>query len=85
MDPDLARRLAAIVGERHVLTGIECSPYVLEGRTPEAVAFPGTREEVAALLVLAGEDGLPVTPWGGGTRMSVGMTPYALMPGRTVS
>ena len=75
MDPDLARRLAAIVGPRHVLTGIECSPYVLEGRTPEAVAFPATKEEVAALLVLAGEDGLPVTPWGGGTRMSVGVTP----------
>jgi glycolate oxidase FAD binding subunit len=72
---DLARRLAAIVGERHVRTGIECSPYVLEGRTPEAVAFPATRDEVAALLVLAGENGLPVTPWGGGTRMSVGMTP----------
>ena len=75
MDSDLARRLAAIVGERHVLTGIECSPYVLEGRTPEAVVFPGAREEVAALLVLAGEDGMPVTPWGGGTRMSVGLPP----------
>ena len=33
MDSNLARRLAAIVGEPHVLTGIECSPYVLEGRT----------------------------------------------------
>ena len=37
-----------------------CSPawsarrMSLEGRTPEAVVFPGTREEVAALLVLAG-------------------------------
>jgi glycolate dehydrogenase FAD-binding subunit len=75
VDSELARRLAAIVGARHVLTGVECSPYVLEGRTPEAVVFPATREEVAALLVLAGEDGMPVTPWGGGTRMSVGLPP----------
>jgi glycolate oxidase len=62
VDSHLARRLAAIVGERHVLTGIECSPYVLEGRTPEAVVFPGARKEVAALLVLAGEDGCPSHP-----------------------
>jgi glycolate oxidase FAD binding subunit len=75
VDSDLARRLAAIAGERHVLTGIDCSPYVLEGRTPEAVVFPGARDEVAALLVLAGEEGMPVTPWGGGTRMSVGLPP----------
>src|SRR5215813_5806138 len=36
MDAELIRRLTALVGERHVLTGVECSPYVLEGRTPEA-------------------------------------------------
>ena len=50
MDAELIRRLAALVGDRHVLTGVECSPYVLEGRTPEAVVFPGTKEEVGRLL-----------------------------------
>ena len=75
MDADLARRLTSLVGDRHVLTGVECSPYVLEGRTPEAVVFPGSREEVGGVLVAAAGAGVPVTPWGGGTRISVGMPP----------
>ena len=59
--PDQLRR---IVGVPHVLTGVECSPYVVEGRAPEAVVFPGSQEEVAAAVTLAAEQGLPVTPWG---------------------
>jgi glycolate oxidase FAD binding subunit len=70
--PDTLRR---IVGAPHVLTGVDCSPYAVEGRTPEAVVFPGTKEEVGAVLVAAGEAGLPVTPWGGGTRMGIGSPP----------
>ncbi len=75
MDADLTRRLTSLVGDRHVLTGVECSPFVLEGRTPEAVVYPGTREEVGGVLVAAAGAGVPVTPWGGGTRISVGMPP----------
>jgi glycolate oxidase FAD binding subunit len=70
--------LRGIVGPAHVLTGADCGPYVLDGRTPEAVAFPGTREEVAAVLVAAGEADLPVTPWGGGTKMAIGAPPQRL-------
>ena len=75
MDAELIRRLTTLVGERHVLTGVECSPYVLEGRTPDAVVFPGTKEEVAGVLAAADAAGIPVTPWGSGTRISVGMPP----------
>ncbi len=75
MDAELTRRLASLVGDRHLLTGVECSPYVLEGRTPAAVAFPGTKEEVAGILAAADAAGVPVIPWGGGTRISVGMPP----------
>jgi glycolate dehydrogenase FAD-binding subunit len=75
MDADLTRRLAALVGDRHILAGVECSPYVLEGRTPEAVVFPSTKEEVGGVLIAAAAAGVPVTPWGGGTRISVGMPP----------
>ena len=75
MDPELTRRLAALVGERHVLTGVECSPYVLEGRTPEAVIFPANKEEIGGVLVAAAAASVPVTPWGGGTRIAVGMPP----------
>jgi len=37
--------------------------------------FPGNKEEVAAVLVLAGEESVPVTPWGGGTKLAVGAPP----------
>ena len=39
--------IRAIVGPTHVLTGADCGPYVLDGRAPEAVVLPGTKEEVA--------------------------------------
>jgi glycolate oxidase FAD binding subunit len=61
-----------------VLTGVDCSPYVLEGRTPEAVVFPGTKEEVAAVLGVAADAGIPVIPWGGGTRLGLGSPPPRL-------
>ena len=70
--PDQLRR---IVGAPHVLTGVDCSPYVVEGRAPEAAVFPGTKEEVAAVVALAGQAGVPVTPWGAGTKMAIGSPP----------
>jgi glycolate oxidase FAD binding subunit len=79
----LARRLADIVGEPHVLTGVGCSPYVVDGRTPLAVVAPGRHDEVAAALRVAGEEGLPVTPWGGGTKVGIGAPPAR--PGVVVS
>jgi len=72
--PDaLLQKLRTTVGAANVLTGVELSPYVVEGRTPEAAVFPGSIEEVAAVMALASEVGTPVTPWGGGTAASVGM------------
>jgi glycolate oxidase FAD binding subunit len=72
--PDaLLQKLRTAVGAANVLTGVELSPYVVEGRTPEAAIFPGSIEEVAAVMALASEVGSPVTPWGGGTAASVGM------------
>ena len=75
MPPALPDKLRSIVGAAHVLTGVDCSPYAVEGRAPEAVVFPATKEEVAAALLAAGEAGLPVTPWGGGTKMGIGSPP----------
>jgi len=72
--PDaLLEKLRDAVGPANVLTGIELSPYVVEGRTPEAAVFPASVEEVAAVIGLAAEAGRPVTSWGGGTAASVGM------------
>jgi glycolate oxidase FAD binding subunit len=75
--PDaLLDKLRAAVGAPNVLIGVELSPYVVEGRTPEAAVFPGSVDEVAAVIGLAAEAARPVTPWGGGTAASVG-TPAA--------
>ena len=73
MQDALLEKLRAAVGPANVLTGIELSPHVVEGRTPEAAVFPGSIEEVATVIALAAEAALPVTPWGGGTAASVGM------------
>ncbi len=72
MDPALLDRLRASVGVAHVLTGVDLSPYVVEGRTPEAAVFPGSLEEVAAVVRHAGAAGAPILPWGGGTGAGVG-------------
>ena len=78
MSTALADKLRSIAGAPHVLTGVDCSPHVLEGRTPEAVVFPGSTDEVAALLALAADEGMPVTPWGGGTKLGIGSLPPRL-------
>jgi glycolate dehydrogenase FAD-binding subunit len=71
--PDFVRKLERLVGADHVRTGIGLSPFVVEGRTPEAAVFPGSVEEVQAVVSLAAEAGVPILPWGGGTAMAVGM------------
>src|SRR5215510_6039688 len=72
MQPALLERLRAFVGTPHVLTGIELSPYVIEGRTPDAAVFPGSVDEVRAVVALAAESGVPLIPWGGGTAATAG-------------
>ena len=73
MQDALLERLRAVLGPANVLTGVELSPYVVDGRTPEAAVFPGALEEVAAVIALCGQAEVPVVPWGGGTAASVGM------------
>jgi glycolate oxidase FAD binding subunit len=73
-----ADKLTSISGASHVLTGVECSPHVLEGRTPEAVVFPGSKEEIAAILALAADEDIPVMARGGGTKLGIGSPPTRL-------
>jgi glycolate oxidase FAD binding subunit len=67
--------LRAIVGPGHVLGGVELSPYVIDGRTPEAAVFPGTIDELTAVVVRTAEAAVPLIPWGGGTAAGVGAPP----------
>jgi glycolate oxidase FAD binding subunit len=71
----LLDKLRAIVGAPHVLTGVALSPYVIDGRTPHAAIFPGSVDEVAAVVAQASEAAVPVIPWGGGTAAGVGLPP----------
>jgi glycolate oxidase len=78
---ELARRIAAAVGEDHCITEAsalltyECDGHT-HGRTrPGLVVLPGSTEEVSAVLKLAREAGVPVVPRGAGTGLSGGARP----------
>ena len=73
MQAAVLEKLRGIVGAPHVLTGVDLSPYVVEGRTPEAAVFPGTIDDVRALVTVAAKAEVPVIPWGGGTAAAAGM------------
>jgi glycolate oxidase FAD binding subunit len=73
--PALLETLRATVGAAHMLTGVELSPFVIEGRTPAAAVFPGTADEVAAVVRAAAAAGTAIVPWGGGTAVAVGEPP----------
>jgi FAD/FMN-containing dehydrogenase len=68
----LLRSLAAIVGKPHVLTGDATAGFAVDwtgrfqGHTP-AVVRPGDTAEVAAVLALGTDAGVPVVPQGGNT------------------
>jgi glycolate oxidase len=77
-----AARFAGIVGTAHLLTGDDvsedyASDEALTGVAvkPRYVAKPANAEEVAALLVAAGADGVPVTARGSGTGLSAAANP----------
>jgi FAD/FMN-containing dehydrogenase len=72
---DLLPRLRAIVGDRGILTDpADTAPYcedwrrLYRGTTP-AVVRPASTEEVAAVVKLCAERGVPIVPQGGNTSM----------------
>ncbi len=73
-------RLREIVGPEHVLVGQDrVEPYsqdaIKEKFPPEAVVFPLTASEIAAVLRLANEERFPVTARGGGVGYTGGAVP----------
>jgi glycolate oxidase subunit GlcD len=76
--PDLATRLRDIVGERRLLVrGAELRTYESDGlpgyqRRPALAVFPGTRDEVVAVVRLLAELGVSYVPRGAGTGLSGG-------------
>lgn len=76
----LVADLQAVVGRDFVRTGLgERMAYAYdatgEKHLPDLVAFPGSAEEVAACLRLAGRHRVPVVARGAGTNLSGGTVP----------
>jgi len=77
---DLKLQLKQIVGEKHFSDSVEdlyCASYdaTLERHRPEAVAYPGSTEEISRILRLANEHGFAVTPRGSGTGLAGASVP----------
>ena len=77
----LQKRLAAIVGEAHVLTGAgDMKPYVTDWRrqysgAAECVVRPGSTREVAEVVALCAQENIAVVPQGGNTGLVGGSVP----------
>lgn len=78
MATSLARQLAGIVGERHVLERpAELLVYTADGlpgyrKQPRLAVFPGTREETIAVVRLLAREQVSYVPRGAGTGLSGG-------------
>jgi glycolate oxidase len=81
LDPKIIKQLEDIVGKDQVLTVKEdLATYAYDGTTtwshaPEAVALPNSVDQISAILKLANENKIPVTPRGSGTNISGGSIP----------
>lgn len=64
--------LERIVGVENVVAGAAAGEYAVSGMAPQAVVAPGTRDETAAIILLAAERGWSLVPYGGGTQMPLG-------------
>lgn len=76
----LLRSLAGVVGAAHVLTGGPAAGYGVDwtgrfGGQPAAVLRPRDTAQVAAVLALCTEAGVPVVPQGGNTGLVGGGVP----------
>lgn len=80
LSPTVINRLWEIVGRENVLLSPEelvCYSYdaTRHRHLPEAVVRPGTAQEVVAIVRLANEERIPITPRGAGTGLSGGSVP----------
>jgi glycolate oxidase len=82
MEKSVIRELRSIVGREQVqsapeevaLYAYDATPFAPPAR-PDAVVFPNSAEEVAALLQLANRVGFPVVPRGAGSGLTGGARP----------
>lgn len=80
MDPPVLKALSDIVGPEHfTVLHEDLARYATDASKlefmPDAVAFPGTEEEISQILILANREGFPVIPRGAGTGTTGGALP----------
>jgi glycolate oxidase len=78
---ELRTALGRVVGAEHVrddagtLMTFATDATPIERGRPDVVVFPGSTDEVAGVLRIANERGVPVVPRGSGTNLSAGTVP----------
>jgi glycolate oxidase len=79
--PEIVKQLETIAGKDSVLTAKEdLATYAYDGTTtwshlPDVVVLPTTTAQISAIMKLANENVIPVTPRGSGTNISGGSVP----------
>ena len=79
--PSLIDELRQTLGESNVVSArsemmvYECDAFVIEKNAPDAVVFPQSTEEVAAVVRVCSEAGFPFVPRGAGTSLAGGCLP----------
>jgi len=69
-------RLAEITGDSNVTTDpAQIAGYQIDGKSPAAVARPGTSEEVVEIVKFAAREKLAIVPTGARTKLGIGMPP----------
>jgi glycolate oxidase len=81
IDAGLVEKLRRIVGKESILTSPEdMVAYSYDATNmwshrPDVVVLPSNADQIAAILKMANENNIPVTPRGGGTNVSGGSVP----------
>ncbi len=74
---DLRRQLGRenVLSARSELAVYECDGYTIEKSRPDAVVFPQSTEQVAAVVRIAGKYNMPIVARGAGTSLAGGCLP----------
>ena len=73
----MTSRLGTLLPADAMLEGDETHAWAVAGVFPQAVVFPDSTAQVAAVLRVAAEDGIAVEPAGGGSWLKAGRRPAA--------
>ena len=72
------KELQETLKENLITSDAELAKYAVEGLAPQAVAVPGSVEEVASIVKVAAENNLALCVQGGGTKLDLGNRPEQL-------